>query len=328
MRSPDPALIAAAAERLRAGGVVAFPTETVYGLGADALDADAVARVFALKGRPANNPLIVHVADAAMARRVASAWPADADALAATFWPGPLTIVLPKAPCIPPAVVAGGRTVGVRCPDHPVALALIRAFAGPIVGPSANRSGSISPTRAEHVAAAFRQALDTGEMLLLDGGPCRTGIESTVLSLADETPRVLRRGVITPAEIEAVLGRRVETLDSPVPADAPLPSPGLLERHYAPAAPARLFDAVDWPEVLDAAPGSAVVLTHARARAVHPPHALIRLPLDAPAYASRLYAALHEADALRPALILIERPTGEGPLWDALRDRLTRACAK
>lgn len=320
--------IQAAAERLRSGGLVAFPTETVYGLGADALNADAVARVFALKGRPANNPLIVHIADEPMAHRVAGQWPAEAAALARRFWPGPLTIVVPKGSAVPSIVTAGGETVALRCPDHPVALALIRAFNGPIVGPSANRSGFVSPTTAAHVRSAFADEIARDELLLLDGGACRAGIESTVISVVDRPARVLRRGVVTPRMIEEALGSRVEAASrATLPADEPtLPGPGMLERHYAPRAPARMFDAAEWPEVLDCAGGAAAVLTHSRARVTHPPHTLIRLPMDPEGYAASLYAALHEADSLNPAVILIERPTGEGELWEALRDRLSRAC--
>ncbi len=318
--------IARAADRLRASGLVAFPTETVYGLGADALNPAAVDRVFALKGRPANNPLIVHVADVTTARRLVADWSRDAEQLAKALWPGPLTIVLSKAGIVPANVTAGGGTVALRCPDHPVALGLLRAFGGPMVGPSANPSGFISPTSAEHVRAGFADAIARDELLVLDGGPCRAGIESTVVSLAGTSPCVLRRGVVSAEQIESVLKRRVLVSEGPIVSGAPLPSPGMLERHYAPRTPARLFDAADWPEILDAVVGEAAVVSHQRARVAHRPHGLLRMPMDAEGYAARLYAALHEADEMGATVILVEEPRGEGPLWDAIRDRLRRAC--
>lgn len=329
MDDPLSSVVADAAQRLRAGGLVAFPTETVYGLGADALNEQAVRRVFALKGRPAGNPLIVHVADADMARGVVADWLTQADALARAFWPGPLTIVLGRGACVPAVVTGGGETVAVRCPDHPLALALLRAFGGPIVGPSANPSGIVSPTTAGHVRTAFAEAVARGELLVLDGGPCRAGIESTVVSLASRPLRVFRRGVVSAEEIERVIGERVEVGEANAAegGHGPMPAPGLLPRHYAPRSPARLFDPADWPEVLDAVPSPAVVLTHQRSRVVPPPHTLIRLPMDVLGYAASLYSSLHEADALAPAVILIERPGGDGPVWDAVRDRLDRACS-
>lgn len=322
MNQETESILASAVDRLRAGGLVAFPTETVYGLGADALSEAAVRRVFELKGRPAHNPLIVHVADEEMSRRVSADWPAAAGMLARRFWPGPVTIIVPRAPIVPELVTAGGPTVAVRCPDHPLAMALLELFGGPIVGPSANRSGSVSPTRAEHVRAAFSEE----EVMVLDGGPCRTGIESTVVSLAGAAPRILRQGVVGAAEIGAVLGVDVALALTHAADDrAPRESPGMLERHYAPRAPLVLFEADVWPEIADEAHGAVVLLTHERTRHVDPPHHLIRMPMDAPGYAAWLYAALHEADALAPARILVERPTGQGALWDAIRDRLARA---
>ncbi len=233
--------ISRAAARLRAGGVVAFPTETVYGLGADALREEAVARVFALKGRPPTNPLIVHVLDEAMARSVCSRWPAGAARLARAHWPGPLTIVVPRAEHVPRVVTSGGETVAVRCPDHPVALALLEAFGGALVGPSANRSGMVSPTTADHVRESFGE----DDALTLDGGACRVGIESTVVSLAGARPVVLRPGAISPEMLALALGEDVVAgaLREPgARADpgAPLASPGMLPSHYAPRAPALL----------------------------------------------------------------------------------------
>src|SRR5262245_53340115 len=231
-----PEEIAAAVARLRAGGVVAFPTETVYGLGADALSERAVARVFELKGRPGNNPLIVHVASAAMARDVVApgAWGREAELLSTAFWPGPLSIVLPRSAAVPANVTAGGPNVAVRCPDHPTTLALLEAFGGPLVGPSANPSGRVSPTTAAHVREAFGD-----EVMVLDGGACRAGIESTVVSLVG-TARVLRPGVIGAGEIGRVLARDVEEArhapQEESLASRPMESPGRLASHYAPAA--------------------------------------------------------------------------------------------
>ncbi|MDB5296114.1 MAG: translation factor, partial [Phycisphaerales bacterium] len=195
-------MIDRAVQLLRAGRLVAFPTETVYGLGADATNPTAVARIFAAKGRPATNPLIAHVADAAAARRYASAWPAAADLLAAAFWPGPLTLVLPKDPSVVDAATAGLPSVGLRVPDHPVALDLLRAFGGAVVAPSANRTNRVSPTMADHVRDELGEAVD----LILDGGPSAVGIESTVLDLTGDVPRILRPGGVSRARLEAVVG--------------------------------------------------------------------------------------------------------------------------
>lgn len=313
--TPD---IALATARLRRGGVVAFPTETVYGLGADARCAAAVRRVFELKGRPSNNPLIVHVSDAASARACARHWPADAQTLAAAFWPGPLSIVLPKHDSIPGIVTGGGPNVALRSPDHPVTLALLRAFGGPLVGPSANRSGCVSPTTADHVRGVWSES----EVLVLDGGPCRIGIESTVVSLAGAAPRVLRPGMITPHQIARVLGRGV-TFDLAATDDALLDSPGRLISHYAPAARAMLVE----PAGVAAAarPGCVAMLIHSR---VPPDVTVMRLPNDAPAYAAALYDTLRRADSLSPPLIVIERPDDdEDQRWAAVLDRLRRACA-
>ncbi len=317
-----PEEIARAVSRLRAGGVVAFPTETVYGLGADAFNERAVSRVFGLKGRPPNNPLIVHVSGEEMARRVAApdSWSKDAAALARAFWPGPLTIVVRKSADVPPIVTAGGPTVALRAPDHHVALALIAGLGSPIVGPSANPSGRISPTTAAHVREAFEEA----DVLVLDGGSCRGGIESTVVSLAGPAPRVLRPGLVTDAEIGRVLGRNVELAPQGEVAasDTPAPSPGMQARHYAPRTAAVLFTPDQWPRVLTARRAAVV---SSRDLKPPPPHVLIRMPADAAAYAARLYAALREADELGVDVIAIEQPADAGPVWDAIRDRLSRA---
>ncbi len=326
--------ISAAIQRLRSGGVVAFPTETVYGLGADALSEQAVRRVYELKGRPRINPLIVHVSGPEMAARLVSEWTAEADALAKMFWPGPLTMVLPRvmnaagsmdgsALVLPDLVTAGGATVGVRCPDHPVALALLFGLGSPLVGPSANPSGGISPTLASHVSESF----SAEDVLVLEGGACRAGIESTVVSLAGEHPRILRPGLIGAGEIAAVIGRPVE--EGPIAniPGAPLASPGLLARHYAPKTPARLVDLsviADALREVGSQAKTAAVLTH-RAFEVRPPHHLLLLPNDAEEYAYHMYAALREADGLRADVILIARPPSAEGAWGAILDRLTRA---
>ncbi|MCS6777324.1 MAG: L-threonylcarbamoyladenylate synthase, partial [Chloroherpetonaceae bacterium] len=199
---PEPGAIAQGADCLRAGGLVAFPTETVYGLGASALDAAAVARIYAAKGRPAHNPVIVHVADVVQARSLVTEWPEQADLLAARFWPGPLTLVLPRNAQVPDIVAAGGPTVAIRWPAHPVAQALIRAAGVPVAAPSANRSMHISPTRAEHVLRGLTGKID----LVLDGGPTPGGIESTVLDVTAMPPRLLRPGLVTAGQIAQVVG--------------------------------------------------------------------------------------------------------------------------
>lgn len=330
--------IAAAAERLKHGRLVAFPTETVYGLGADALSEAAVARVFAAKGRPSNNPLIVHVDSIAMAKRVVKEWPEGAEALAKAFWPGPLTIVLPKAECVPGLVTGDGPNVAVRAPKHPVALALIGAFGGPIVGPSANKSGCVSPTTAWHVHQEFADA----DVMVLDGGACEVGIESTVVSLASTGaggPRVLRPGAISAAEISAVLGVKVsegkaKALASGLASGTQknvMESPGQLASHYAPRSPAVLVDAAKLQKALREAEGPCVVLGPLLT-SLPRQHRVIPMPMDAKAYASRVYAALREADALMPALIAIVKPTvvkgaADEALWRAIMDRLKRATA-
>lgn len=326
-----PEEIARAVEILLRGGVVAFPTETVYGLGADAFNERAVRWVFELKGRPAANPLIVHVAGEDVARQCTLEWPAEAHRLAKMFWPGPLTLVLPKSERIPGAVTAGGPTVAVRCPDHHLTLALLETFAGPLVGPSANPSGRVSPTTAAHV----REAFSGEDVYVLDGGPCRGGIESTVLTLAESPSRVLRPGLVSPEELEIVLGMPVEMAahDELHAGDIAAPSPGMMGVHYAPHAPAVLFEAGTWPEVLASVDGHVAVLA-VSGLSVPQGHTVIEMPGSPEAYAARLYAALREADALKPALIAIERPPmseareapkNERAVWRAVMDRLRRA---
>ena len=239
-RSPDPDAIAAAAAVLRAGGLVAFPTETVYGLGADALDPAAVRRIYEAKGRPAFNPIIVHVASIEHARRLARHWPAHATRLAERFWPGPLTLVVPKGTIVPDIVTAGLDAVGIRVPAHPVALALIRAADLPVAAPSANRFTQLSPTSADHVAQALGDRVD----VLLDGGPASVGIESTVVDLTGPMPRLLRPGMISIASLEEVVGPVERDIAEPA-GEAPRLSPGQVERHYAPRATLQLLSSAD-----------------------------------------------------------------------------------
>jgi L-threonylcarbamoyladenylate synthase len=311
---PAPDIIARAAEVLARGGLVAFPTETVYGLGANALDAAAVARIFAAKGRPATNPIIVHVAIAGDARRLVQAWPAAAQTLADRFWPGPLTLVLPKSACVPDLVTAGGPTVALRIPAHPVALALLHACKLPLAAPSANRSTELSPTRAEHVKIAFD--------LLLDAGPTPGGLESTVLDVTVDPPRLLRPGLVTVAELERVIGPIDRNPHAPRE-ESPPKSPGQMPRHYAPRTPLEVAPnskqrveewiehglRVGWLTHADEGPTSALRIV---------------LPGDAAGYSAGLYAALHQLDNAGLDRIVVEAPPC-GDEWLAVHDRLERA---
>jgi L-threonylcarbamoyladenylate synthase len=282
----------------------------VYGLGATALDPTAVAKIFTAKGRPPANPLIVHVADVAQARALAAEWPPAADALAGRFWPGPLTLVVPKAGVVPPLVTGGGNTVALRCPAHPVAAALIAA-AGPLAAPSANRSGELSPTTAAHVARSLGEVVD----LILDGGACPGGLESTVVDVTGPTVRLLRPGLITLAQLEAVVGA-VEVGPTPVSNGAPLSSPGLLTRHYAPRTALECAANPDEANFL-------VNLYETAGLKV----ARYAVGDDPPAAAADLYADLHALDAAGYDRIIATLPP-DTDVWRAVRDRLTRASAE
>ena len=314
----DPAIVEAAA-LLRAGGLVAFPTETVYGLGADGLNPAAVAKIYAAKGRPATNPVILHVADAAGAQALVSRWPAEARALVERFWPGPLTLVLPASGVVPSIVRAGGPSVALRCPAHPVALALIRATGRPLAAPSANRSQHLSPTLAQHVASSLGGAVD----LILDGGPTEAGLESTILDLSGVRPRILRPGPIGPADIEALIGS-VDLWEGVVKAGDRQAAPGMAERHYAPRARLEL---VAPGSGLREASGSVAYVALGALPALPAGVRGILLPLDAEAVGTRLYALLHELDDAGFERIFMERPP-EDETWLAVRDRLRRASAK
>jgi L-threonylcarbamoyladenylate synthase len=323
---PDGAVIAEAAGVLRAGGLVAFPTETVYGLGANALDAAAVQSIFDAKGRAANNPIIVHVADVAAAKSLVADWSAVADELAERFWPWPLTLVLPKQPIVPDIVSAGGSTVGIRVPAHPVALALLKSARLPIAAPSANRSNNISPTTAEHVL----QGLDGRVDLILDAGPCSGGLESTVLDLTTDPPRVLRPGLVTVEQLKEVLGNVAgpERPDGKAEKAVPLRSPGMLDRHYAPRAKLICVSRPDDSQVVQAqAAGKRIGwLSMSDRIPSNPSDIVISMPESPVAYSARLYAALHELDNAEVEMIFVESPP-TGDAWLAIHDRLRRASA-
>ena len=316
-----------AADLLRAGQTVALPTETVYGLAANALDAQAVARIYQVKGRPAHNPIIVHVADLEGARRCARHWPEAADRLAAAFWPGPLTLVLPRADNIPDLVTAQGDTVGLRWPSHPFIQAVIRECGFPLAAPSANLSNQVSPTTAEHV----RSHLDGRIPLIVDGGPSSVGIESTVFDLASDPHRVLRPGMIHEESLRAVLAS-LPTAPAPASADKTqsLRSPGLLAKHYAPRA--RLLvraweDEADLLAQIARLPATAkecFILAHTRLPDPSAYAGVSVLPHQAAAFAQLLYAELHEADASTARWILVEAPPPTSE-WRGIRDRLVRA---
>ncbi|MBU6414088.1 MAG: threonylcarbamoyl-AMP synthase [Planctomycetes bacterium] len=325
--SHGPEEIAIAVQRLHQGRLVAFPTETVYGLGADATSEVAIARVYSAKGRPSNNPLIVHVTDSTMAQRYADVWPRDAAVLARAFWPGSLSIIVPNGKNIPSLATGGGPNVALRSPAHPLTLALIKAFGKPLVGPSANRSGRVSPTLASHVSESFTAE----DVFVLDGGPCAGGIESTVVDLTRPGPTILRPGLISAERIAAVLGKPVLVASAMPSTGESLPSPGLLESHYAPVAPAVLIDSNEIGAALADGSQSVVVLAWSE-RGKLAPGLVIRMPASAAEYAAMLYRALRDADATRPDLIAIENvPRGgdaaDTAVWEAVRDRLMRATA-
>lgn len=319
-RAPGEDVLRQAASVLRAGGLVAFPTETVYGLGANALDAGAVARIYEAKGRPARNPIIVHVADRDQARALAAAWPPKADLLAAC-WPGPLTLVLPRSPQVPDIVTAGGPNVALRVPGHPVAHALIVAAGLPLAAPSANLSTRLSPTRAEHVFAGLDGRID----LILDGGPCPGGLESTVLDLSRDPPHLLRPGLLS---LEAIIERIGPVLrQAAAPEKSFLPSPGLLERHYAPATPLELLGADGEKGIrayLDRGERVGWVTSRSPAPAPAPGLTVATMPSDPAGYGARLYAVLHDLDRLGLDRIVVDQPPKEDA-WLAVNDRLRRA---
>ncbi|HWQ95543.1 MAG TPA: L-threonylcarbamoyladenylate synthase [Gammaproteobacteria bacterium] len=311
--------VARAAEILRSGGVVAFPTETVYGLGADALNPQAVARVFAIKRRPPDHPLIVHLPDVSYLKDWACDIPRAAYRLAEKFWPGPLTLVLKRAAIVPDSVTGGQDSVGLRVPGHPVALALLEKFGGAVAAPSANRFGHVSPTRAEHV----REELGSEADMILDGGPCRVGLESTIVSLLDARPLILRPGAISRSMLAEALGEEIETGTAE---KITLRAPGMLASHYAPRTPLHKVPAAELYERAFAlvTQGQQVGVLTRQAGEPAPGLHYYLLPSDPKGYAHELYDTLHKADARRLDVLLIEEPPQE-EAWLAVRDRLSRA---
>ena len=312
-----------AAELIRSGELVAFPTETVYGLGANALDSEAVAKIYELKGRPATSPLIVHVASIDMARELVIEWPEDAETLARKFWPGPLTLVLPKKVTVPDIVTAGLPTVGIRVPNHPIALELIRVAGVPLAAPSANKFTQLSPTTAAHVRSAFGDAVP-----VIDGGPCSVGIESTVVSIEHGYVILLRPGGVSAQQLEEALKRPLQSAEPSIGEEGePLritahPSPGMHEKHYSPRTPLRL---VADPFQLPLELGVYVWREKPASPADYQPS--VQMPSEPAQYAARLYSVLHELDGEHWPWIAVEMPPDE-PEWAAVRDRLKRAAFK
>jgi len=317
----DDTAIQYAANLLREGRLVAFPTETVYGLGADAGNPAAVQRIFKAKGRPANHPLIVHIPDTASLNDWALEVPDTAKQLAARFWPGPLALILNKKPNVPLEVTGGQQTVGLRVPDHPVALHLLQAFGGGIAAPSANRFCRISPTLASHVAEELGDAVD----LILDGGACQVGVESTIVDLSGDSPRLLRPGQITRYDIESIL--QTELLVSSQETPSQIRAPGMMEVHYAPATMAMLcpVDALqDKIQELTASGQRIGILAYRQELQENSQTIIIEMPSYARDYAQVLYAFLRKLDSLQLDIILVEAPP-ETEAWRAVNDRLRKA---
>jgi len=304
-----------AAAELRSGSVVAFATETVYGLGADTFNPDAIAKIYELKRRPMGNPLIAHVIDLASAKRVSSGWTRRSMNLISACWPGPLTIILPRRPEVPAIAVGGYDTIAVRSPRHRLARSLLYACGGAISAPSANRSGGVSPTTAQHVAQDYA---DQSELIVLDGGPCTLGIESTVVDLSESKPVVRRLGAVTIERLSELLG--------PIEVDmavAQSMSPGSSIRHYAPKLPAAIVDREALAQNL-ASGGRAAVICFANSD-VPSNHVRLEMPQDSDGYAAGMYDALRRADESGCERIVIERPLSQHGLWSAIHDRLRRA---
>lgn len=315
-----------AVELLRSGEVVALPTETVYGLAANALDERAVAKIFQIKGRPSHNPIIVHVAGGEMTRDCVNEWPNLAEKFARAFWPGPLTLVLPKAKQVPATVTAGGNTVGIRWPGHPLMQAVIRECGFPLAAPSANLSNQISPTNAAHVHLQLNGKVP----LIVDGGQSQVGIESTVFDLTVSPPRILRPGMIHADSLAAVCGE-VAGGTSQAAGTEPLRSPGLLQKHYSPKAKLLVLKWNSDAELKElAAPHSAsancFIIAHTNIPAGFGAGNVSVIPHDAEAFARALYAELHRCDAAGAETIVVEAPP-DLPEWSGIADRLRRAAA-
>ena len=319
-----------AAELLRAGELVALPTETVYGLAANALDAKAVAKIYDVKGRPAHNPIIVHAASVEMAKSCVTAWPAGADLLARSFWPGPLTLVLPRAAKIPDQVTAGGDTVGVRWPSHPFIQAVIRACGFPLAAPSANLANQISPTNTEHV----RKQLGGKIALIVDGGQSQVGIESTVVDLTSAPPRLLRPGMIHEESLVAAMGKVLSLASEVESSGVGLRSPGLLKKHYSPKAKLVILNWTNDTELKSRLTPHASRLGASRTHIIAHTHipsgegfaGVSVIPHDAEAFARALYAELHRCDEADADLIVVEG-LPDAIEWRAIADRLNRAAA-
>jgi L-threonylcarbamoyladenylate synthase len=326
-RAPDKGILAEAAQVLAGGGLVAFPTETVYGLGARALDGRSLARVYEAKGRPRHHPLIAHVLNEQHARSLAASWPALASRLAAAFWPGPLTIVVDRARHVATAIAGGSDSIAVRAPAHPVALGLIEALGEPIAAPSANRYQGLSPTRAAHVVKELGETVD----LVLDAGPCRAGIESTVVDVRGDRARVLRPGAAGLTALRKVVPDIV-VVEAPAAPSAPRASPGMESRHYAPKA--RLVLAPTARDAIALAARLAnqgqragVVLREGHSATADDRIRMRSLPADPDGYARTMYAALHELDEEGVDVIVVESvPRLES--WWAVADRLARGSAR
>ena len=321
------AAVQRSAEMLRAGELVALPTETVYGLAANALNERAVQKIFQVKGRSVHNPIIVHVASRAMTRRCVATWPNLAEKLAMAFWPGPLTLVLPRSKEIPDVVTAGGETVGIRWPSHPFIRAVILACGFPLAAPSANPSSQVSPTTAEHVLNGLGNAI----RLIIDGGPSQVGIESTVLDLTESPPRLLRPGMISGESLSAVTGEPTAGAGRSDGRD-PLRSPGLLLKHYAPKARVVILNWRDETDLRSQLPafgvraGKVHIITHTNIPANEQFGRVGVIPHDAEAFGRAIYAELHRCDETGAELIVVESLPSTGE-WQAIADRLKRAAA-
>jgi L-threonylcarbamoyladenylate synthase len=326
-RAPDAAAISEAVGVLRAGGLVALPTETVYGLGARALDERAVARVFQAKGRPGHHPLIAHVLDEEQARSMAASWPEQAGRLARAFWPGPLTLVVDRAEHVPAAVSGGGNSIAIRAPSHPVARAVIAMLGEAVAAPSANRYQGLSPTRAAHVVQQLGEAVD----LVLDAGGCEAGIESTVVDVRGDVVRVLRPGAANIAALRAYVPKLEARVES-APHEEARASPGMAARHYAPRATLLLIATGERAARVAAelsSQGKRVgLVVHDHDGSPSSPSILLRvLPGEPGPYARVLYGTLHDLDGAGVDAIVVQRvPSGEA--WSAVADRLHRAAAE
>ena len=312
-----PNAVQEAGRQLRQGGLVVIPTETVYGLAGLTHSPDALIGIFELKGRPQDNPLIAHVDSIESAKRLTDRWPESATTLTTALWPGPLTIVLPRSQDVPPIASAGLDTLAIRMPNHPVAQKIIEAAGGPLSAPSANRSGRISPTTASHVLDDYHNIQAASDLLIIDGGPCDQGLESTVIDLSGSLPRLLRPGTIGRGVLRDLIGPLAK---DPLPSSQDA-SPGTTLRHYAPIKPVHICQQSSMLALLDQ--GGNVVVIGPRTIVVPPQYTHLQLPIDPMDAARMLYTLLRQADQPSTTHIIIVLP--EGDQWEAVRDRLSRA---